>query len=185
MKILITGGVRSGKSRYALERARSLLPNEPKCFIATAEPCDEEMKARILRHQKDRGSDFVTIEEPVHLAEALERAQREFSVIVLDCLTFWLNNLLFRFSANSKRIDFEIQSFLKIVEAVQEKTSLLMITNEAGWGIVGDNPLNRDFIDRLGALNQEVGHLCEEVILVVAGIPNRIKGGIEVAKLDL
>lgn len=175
MKILITGGIRSGKSRYALERARAFSGDQPKCFIATAEPCDEEMKARILRHQSERGSDFITIEEPIYLAEALGRAQQEFSVIVIDCLTFWLNNLLFRFSADQKQIDFEIQSFLKILEAVQEKTSLLMITNEVGWGLVGANPLDRQFVDRLGALNQAIGRLCEEVILVVAGVPNSMK----------
>ena len=193
MKTLITGGVRSGKSRYALERAQAVFPDQPKCFIATAEPCDEEMRARILRHQKDRGNDFVTLEEPIRLAEAVASAEREFSVIVIDCLTFWMNNLLFRFSEDPKQFDFQIQSFLKTLETAQEKTSCLMITNEVGCGLVGANPLDRQFVDRLGVLNQEIGRLCEEVILVVAGVPNSMKarhcfvggqGGIEIVRLD-
>ena len=119
--------------------------------------------------------------------------QRDYDAILIDCLTFWLNNLLFRFSADKKQIDFEIQSFLKILEAVQEKTSLLMITNEVGWGLVGASAPERQFIDRLGVLNQEIGRLCEEVILVVAGVPNSMKarhcfvggqGGIEIVRLD-
>ncbi len=185
MRILITGGIRSGKSRYALDRARSLFPDEPKCFIATAEPCDEEMKGRILRHQKERGNDFATLEAPLHLAEAVAQARQEFPVIVIDCLTFWINNLLFRLSGDPGQIDHQIQSLLKVITDNHEKTSLLMVTNEVGWGIVGDHPLNRNFADRLGAFNQAAGRLCEELILVVAGVPISIRGGIEIAELDL
>ena len=111
MLTLITGGIRSGKSAQALERARSF-PG-PKYFLATAEPLDEEMKLRITRHQAERGLEFLTIEEPVHLSSALKKIPQEQGLILIDCLTLWINNLLFHFENEPARVQNEIESFLE------------------------------------------------------------------------
>ena len=101
-KVLITGGVRSGKSAYALELAREYPP--PRLFLAAAEAADPEMKARIQRHQKERGSDFVTLERPINLIEALQGPEsKRSSVVLVDCLTLWLNNLFHYFSKSASQ----------------------------------------------------------------------------------
>jgi len=99
-KILITGAIRSGKSRFALNSALSYSP--PRIFLATAEALDEEMKTRILCHQKERGTDFVTVEAPVNLIEALQSPEsKKSSIILVDCITLWLNNLFHYFPTSS------------------------------------------------------------------------------------
>ena len=176
---LITGGIRSGKSRYALELAGRY--TRGKCFLATAEVLDEEMKARIAWHRKERGSDFFTWEEPIKLAHAIQQVQTQYDLILVDCLTLWVSNLLSRFLGAPKRIEEEIKSFLEKVNL--RKTDFIFVTNEVGLGLVPDNALSRQFIDRLGSLNQELGRLCDEVILMVSGIPQWMKGGVG-ARLD-
>ena len=180
MKILtlITGGTRSGKSRYALELARERAGDRAKCFLATAEPLDEEMKVRILRHREERGSDFVTVEEPLQLAQTILRVQEQFSLVLVDCLTLWMNNLLSHLS--DEQMEHEVKSFLEVLSL--RKTDLLLVTNETGLGVIPDNVLARRFVDELGDLNRKVAQISDEVILMVSGIPNTIKGGIN-AKL--
>ena len=171
--ILITGGVRSGKSRYALTLAKQW-PKAPKCFIATAEPFDEEMKSRISRHQSERGEDFFTLEEPVQIGKILKKAQSQYAFILIDCLTVWVNNLLFRFPSSPDQIRGEMEAFVEAVKLRQ--TDLCLVTNEIGWGMVPDNPLARRFADQLGVLNQQLSELCDEVILMISGTPLSIKG---------
>lgn len=182
MPTLITGGVRSGKSRHALELARHTSVPGPKYFVATAQPLDEEMKIRIAKHQEERAQDFVTIEEPLYLAKAIETAQRESGLIVVDCLTLWVNNLLYCLADRPDLIQHEIESFLKTV--CSKKAEMIFVTNEVGFGLVSAHALTRLYVDELGNLNQALATVCEEVILMVSGVPIPIKGGVH-ARVDL
>ena len=177
MVTLITGGVRSGKSRYALELAERRAGQ--KSFLATAEALDEEMKVRIARHQAERGGDFSTVEESLYLARAVHEASERTELILIDCLTLWVNNLLFHFQASPDLVTNQIRSFLDAVR--ERKTEMILVTNEVGFGIIPDNVLSRRFLDQLGRMNQELAALADEVILMISGIPQVIKG----ASVDL
>ena len=177
---LITGGIKSGKSSFALDLARERCRGS-KCFIATAEPLDDEMKIKIVRHRQERGDDFRTVEEPLHLAKALEAGQKTDGLILIDCLTLWMNNLLFRFENDPVQIKQEISGF---AEALNRRTrDIMIVTNEIGLGVVPENSLARRFMDQLGILNRRAAVLADEVYFMVSGIPNRIKGA-TVGKLD-
>ena len=169
---LITGGIRSGKSRYALDRARRFT-GAKKCFIATAEALDEEMKLRIARHREERGSDFFTLEEPRDLTGALREAECRHDVVLIDCLNFWISNLLLHFPDTPEQIETEIKSFLQAVRI--HKKDIFLVTNEVGLGLVPDHALARRFVDLLGGLNQALARFADEVILMVAGIPQSLK----------
>jgi adenosylcobinamide kinase/adenosylcobinamide-phosphate guanylyltransferase len=162
--ILIGGGARSGKSRYALEKARAL-PGT-RAFLATAQPFDEEMTARIHLHQSERGPEFATIEEPLDLASAIARP---YAVILVDCLTLWLSNLMFA----DKNIDAETHALLAAAQAFDK--TIIFVTNEVGAGIVPENALARDFRDRAGTLSQRVASIAHEVYYMVFGQPIRVK----------
>jgi adenosylcobinamide kinase/adenosylcobinamide-phosphate guanylyltransferase len=162
--ILVGGGARSGKSRYALEKARAI--EGSRAFVATAEASDEEMAARIRHHREERGEEFATIEEPVELARVI--AEAAFDVLVIDCLTLWLSNLMF---ANR---DCEIEKLEAAARAAQG--TVIFVTNEVGSGIVPtDNALSREFRDRAGILNQRMAAIAQEVYLMVFGVAMRIK----------
>lgn len=177
---LITGGVRSGKSSFALALARERAAGMSKCFLATAEPLDEEMKARILRHRDERGSDFVTVEEPLQLSQTILRVQDQFSLVLVDCLTLWMSNLLLHSPKEPSVMEREVKSFLEVLGS--RKTDFLIVTNETGWGVIPDNAFARRFVDELGGLNRKLVEISDEVILMISGIPSMIKGGIN-AKL--
>jgi len=178
-KVLITGGVRSGKSRFAINAALSY--TAPRVFLATAEPLDDEMHARILRHQAERKDQFLTIEEPVELAEKILRIGFNPSVVVIDCLTLWLGNLFHRFAGNDSAIQNRTARLVEVVGHVQHP--MIMITNEIGLGVIPDQPLGRRFVDALGMLNQELARICHEVVLMSCGIPKILKGDVEHAKV--
>ncbi len=163
--ILIGGGARSGKSRHALEKARSL--EGTRAFVATAQAFDEEMIARIRRHRRDRGDDFVTVEEPIELARAVRQATHD--VLVVDCLTLWLSNIML---ANAD-CDREIDALLDASQSTAR--TVIYVTNEVGAGIVPDNALARDFRDRAGILNQRIAAIASEVYFMVFGQPLRVK----------
>lgn len=167
--LLITGGSRSGKSRMALEKVS---PYRRKIFLATAVATDPEMEGRIERHQKERGPEFLTFEEPLHLAQAIRSQASSADVILVDCLTFWLNNLFYDSPSPQPRID-EVKDFLRVLD--ERPTSLILVTNEINMGVIPNDPLSREFVDRQGWLNQEVARRCDEVILMVAGIPQVLK----------
>jgi adenosylcobinamide kinase / adenosylcobinamide-phosphate guanylyltransferase len=164
--ILIGGGARSGKSRYALEKALSI--DGRRAFVATAEALDEEMTDRIQRHQVDRGENFTTIEEPLDLARVI--ADPTFDAMVVDCLTLWLSNLMFA----NKNCDREIDALIAAAEAAHG--TVIFVTNEVGSGIIPtDNALSRDFRDRAGILNQRIAAISQEVYFMVFGQPLRVK----------
>jgi adenosylcobinamide kinase / adenosylcobinamide-phosphate guanylyltransferase len=162
--ILIGGGARSGKSRFALEKARSI--EGSRAFVATAQPSDEEMTARIQHHREERGEEFTTIEEPIELARVI--AEAKFDVLVIDCLTLWLSNTMF------SEKPCEIDALIKTSQSA-EKT-VIFVTNEVGSGIVPtDNALSREFRDQAGILNQRIAAIAHEVYWMVFGIAQRIK----------
>ncbi len=163
--ILIGGGSRSGKSRYALEKALEV--DGTRAFIATAQAFDEEMAARIQRHREDRDKGFATIEEPIELARTVAKAS--FDVVVVDCLTLWLSNIMLANADCDRKIE-------ELIETSQSATkTVIYVTNEVGSGIVPDNALARDFRDRAGFLNQCVASIAQEVYLMVFGQPLRVK----------
>jgi adenosylcobinamide kinase/adenosylcobinamide-phosphate guanylyltransferase len=164
--ILVGGGARSGKSRYALEKAQAI--EGRRAFIATAQPLDDEMCTRIAIHRQARGENFTTIEEPLDLARVI--ADSTFDAIVVDCLTLWLSNLMLA----NKDCDREITAL--IVAAQAARATVIFVSNEVGSGIVPtDNALSRDFRDRAGILNQRIAAIAQEVYFMVFGQPLRIK----------
>ncbi len=165
----ICGGAKSGKSRFAQNLAESL--PAPRLYVATGEALDEEMSARILRHQQDRGPDWQTREEPLALAGALRGSNGHFGVILVDCLTMWLSNLLTRREAD---LEEEKRQLAEVLPRMQ--TPVIVVTNEVGWGIVPANPLARRFRDVAGTLNQHIASLADVAVLVVSGLPLYLKG---------
>lgn len=166
---LITGGSRSGKSRFAREK---MAPFERKIFLATAVAIDPEMEKRIAKHRKERGGEYLTVEEPLHLAEAIREHAASADAILVDCLTFWLNNLFHHLNSD-EAIQKEIQNFLKLLD--ERPASLVLVTNEINMGVIPPDPLSRRFVDRHGWLNQEVARRSDEVVLMVSGIPQVLK----------
>ncbi len=167
---LITGGARSGKSRHALLLARGH-PGR-RVFLATAEPLDEEMRARIRRHREDRDPSFLTIEEPLDPAKALRSLPRDVEVAVIDCLTVWLGNLMHHCGDEGGEPP-ELRGLLALLAA--PPCDLVIVTNEVGMGIVPGEPLARRFRDLAGRINQEVAKRANVVILMVSGIPIIVK----------
>ena len=167
---LVTGGSRSGKSRYAMELA---LEWERRVFIATAQVTDGEMEERIERHRRERGDLFVTVEEPLDLAGAIGSLPLDTGVALVDCLTVWLGNLFHHLGD----VDLEspqIGAFLEILE--DPPFSLILVTNEVGMGLVPPDALSRRFRDVAGLLNQEVARRAHRVVFTVCGIPMVVKG---------
>ena len=169
---LITGGARSGKSAFALELARKRYSQ--RAFIATATAFDEEMKQRILCHQKERGNTFHTIEEPIGLPRAISACAGRAEVAVVDCLTVWLGNLYHHCDEKESSIGEHVDAFLAGLDTAP--CDLILVTNEVGWGIVPDNRLARAFRDRAGHLNREIAQKAQQVYLMCCGIPLALKG---------
>jgi adenosylcobinamide kinase / adenosylcobinamide-phosphate guanylyltransferase len=169
---LVTGGVRSGKSRFALSYAQSKDGN--KMFIATAVPFDDEMKIRVDNHRRERGELFETVEEPYELAAAITSVDSRYSITVVDCLTVWMGNLFYKYEQNPGQIYTEIDRLVMALSRVQSE--IIIVTNEVGWGIVPENKLAREFRDMNGLLNQKVAAVADNVILSVSGIQINIKG---------
>jgi adenosylcobinamide kinase / adenosylcobinamide-phosphate guanylyltransferase len=165
----VIGGARSGKSAFALGRA-SQLPG-PKVYIATAQPLDAEMDERIDKHRKERGSAWETVEEPIHLGQAVEMVSHTYDVALIDCLTLWLSNLLCA-TMDMERAEAE---FLDQCRALDGNIHLFIVANEVGMGIVPENEMARKFRDVAGRMNQRVAAMADEVFLVAAGIPVKIK----------
>ena len=170
--VLIGGGVRSGKSRFALDYAAKRF--ERRAFIATAQAGDDEMAERIRRHQAARGPDWTTIEEPFDLAGALARNANDYDGLVVDCLTLWLSNVLLSPDHNAAKEIENLQQHLRDWKG----PGLVVVTNEVGCGIVPENALAREYRDLAGELNQTVGRLADEIYWMVFGTPLNVgKGG--------
>jgi adenosylcobinamide kinase/adenosylcobinamide-phosphate guanylyltransferase len=165
--ILFTGGMKSGKSRCAEERALKYSP--PRLYVATGVVIDKEMEERVKKHKKRRMGLFDTVEEPVKLSTLLDR---DYNIIMFDCLTFWYNNLLYYLEKEKDRL-LELEAFVNKLSNI--KKNVILVTNEVGWGIIPENALARKFIDFAGRANQKIQAVCNEVYLVVSGIGVRIK----------
>jgi adenosylcobinamide kinase / adenosylcobinamide-phosphate guanylyltransferase len=169
---LITGGVRSGKSAYALSCTEQC--HDIKAFIATAVPFDNEMAERIKNHQIERGNSFLTIEEPYDLAKAILELNSSIKIAIVDCLTVWLGNLFYKYENDLELINKSIDEFIRCLS--KSHADLYLVTNEVGWGIVPDNKLSRCFRDLNGLMNQKIALLAKIVILCACGIPIKMKG---------
>jgi adenosylcobinamide kinase/adenosylcobinamide-phosphate guanylyltransferase len=169
-KMLVLGGVRSGKSRYAEELARSQA--RAVTLIATAEARDNEMSARIEAHRCHRDPRWDVIEEPLALAAALRTVISPQRLVVVDCLTLWLSNLLCddRDSDAPRR---ETQALLEVLLSLNG--DCILISNEVGFGIIPANALARRFGDEVGLLHQRIAALSHRVVLMVAGLPLTLK----------
>ncbi len=164
--ILITGGARSGKSLIAEARVRSF--GLRATYIATAEPRDSEMAARIADHQARRGEDWVSYAETLDLTRALAVTDGQGPRLI-DCLTLWLTNLMLGGH------DWKTAGRTLVAALPNQSDPVVIVTNEVGAGIVPENALAREFRDAAGLLNQWVAAVADEVILAVAGIPLKVK----------
>ena len=170
---MVLGGTRSGKSRYGLSLA-ARFPG-PRLFVATCEPGDPEMCARIDHHRKERGPEWETREVPLDLTDTIAGLHGNYGVILIDCLTMWLSNLMLREGENKAGIQAGCE--LLVQSLVQSRPPAILISNEVGWGIVPDNLLAREFRDHAGWLHQRLAQIADLVVLVVAGIPLVVKVG--------
>ena len=164
---LVLGGARSGKSRYA-EGLFASLP-APWVYIATAEAGDAEMAARIARHRRERGEGWRTREEPLEIAAALRTEARPGRVVLVDCLTLWLSNLM----RAGRDVEAQISELTDVFPNLGGPAAL--VANEVGAGVVPATPLGRAFRDWQGRLNQQAAVACDAVIVVVAGLPTQLK----------
>jgi adenosylcobinamide kinase/adenosylcobinamide-phosphate guanylyltransferase len=165
--VLALGGARSGKSRYALALAETTA--HERLYLATGSAGDEEMAARIARHKAERGAGWLTLEEPLALCAALEANARATRVMLVDCLTFWLANVMFAGldpHAETRRLCATIATLAGPV---------VFVSNEVGAGLVPETRLGREFRDRQGRLNQDVAEVCDAVVFVAAGLPTLLK----------
>ena len=175
--ILLLGGARAGKSTYALRLAkeREQISGAEVCFIATAQALDEDMAARIAQHRKERPRNWRTIEEAYHIEEAL-RETGETGIVIVDCLTLFVSNWLMRYDVEHhcetlvRRVTAE---FLELARS--RRQTIICVSNETGLGIVPETRLGRIFRDLLGRVNQDFAATADEVDLLVAGLPLRLK----------
>lgn len=165
--ILVLGGARSGKSAFAESLLRH---DENRAYLATATAGDEDMAARIKRHQEDRGDHWRTIEEPIAIVNVLRRETEAGHTVLLDCLTLWLSNLFM--TGRDSRAEIEsLVAFLK-----EKPRPIVLVSNEIGLGLVPETKLGRDFRDAQGRLNQAVAAALPAVVFVAAGLPLYLKG---------
>jgi len=175
--ILITGGARSGKSSHALELAET--KGEKRLFVATCPRLDGEMNERIIRHEEERrGRGWKTLECQTDLPSLFPLQTKEFDVVLIDCLTLWVNNLLYSQAAGEASLnDQSVGDLCRQWLSATEKYdgTVICVTNEVGLGIVPDNALARKYRDLVGTCNQIVGKQAHEVIFVSCGIPFFLK----------
>ncbi len=168
---LVLGGAKSGKSTYALKLAESYPP--PRLFVATAQPFDDEMKEKIRLHRQQRKDRWDTVEEPLEVAAVIKKHSENYGVILLDCITLWISNLMLD-------EDIRFYDFQKILEEllVAIRTSncpVIVVSNEVGMGIVPDTSVGRKFREFAGFANQELAKTMNEVVFCVAGLPLHLK----------
>jgi len=170
---LVLGGVRSGKSHYA----QNLVTGQGRvAFIATAEALDPEMQHRITRHRAERPSSWTTLETPVALEDAILECSGNFDTVLVDCLTLWTSNLMMAEDSNIDRI---FARATRLCEALQQVTSsVVLVSNEVGSGIVPSSDMGRLYRDLLGGVNQRVAAVADNVLLLVAGYPLAVKGSV-------
>ncbi|MBL4906813.1 MAG: bifunctional adenosylcobinamide kinase/adenosylcobinamide-phosphate guanylyltransferase [Sneathiella sp.] len=164
---LVLGGARSGKSAFAEQLA--IESNLTPVYLATGQAFDSEMEKRIAKHQIDRGTHWHTIEEPIELLETLQTESRHDRVILVDCLTLWVSNLMM----SDKNLETEFRSLSASVSTL--KGPIIFVSNEVGQGIVPDNAMAREFRDYAGRLHQLIASTVESVYFVTAGLSQKLK----------
>lgn len=165
--ILITGGARSGKSSYAEKLALSLSPNP--VYLATARIWDEEFRKRVIRHQEIRGPEWTNIEEE----KILSRHSLPDRTVLIDCVTLWCTNFFYDLNADTDRALTDIKAEFDRFTA--QDATFIFVTNEIGMGGTSVNEIQRKFTDMQGWMNQYIAGRADEVILMVSGIPVKIK----------
>ena len=174
MLTLVLGGARSGKSRYA----QALCADRATVYVATARALDDpEMQERINRHRRDRPGSWITLEEPEAVASAVTRARPADAPVIVDCITVWIGNLLWkhRGAAAQTQEQVVLRSVVELIEAGRGRT-LIVVANEVGGGTVPDHPVARAFRDVHGLANQLLAGEAGRVVLLVAGLPLVLKG---------
>ncbi len=173
--ILITGGCRSGKSRYAVERAKQA--SEKSLYVATCQPSDAEMHQRVEKHQRERPSGWDTLENRWDLDQALLEKQNQYDCFLVDCVTMWVSYLLTHGESDAEILE-KTERFITAIETISSVGAgpracpvVIAVTNEVGWGIVPESESGRRFRDLAGMVNQKLAQAADEVILMVAGIP--------------
>jgi adenosylcobinamide kinase/adenosylcobinamide-phosphate guanylyltransferase len=166
--LLVLGGARSGKSRFAQARAEA--EEGALVYIATGQAFDTEMAERIERHRADRGPRWRTVEAPLALAGAIAAEARPGQVVLVDCLTLWASHLML----GEQDIEAETKHLAEAIWAA--RGPLILVSNEVGLGIVPENALARRFRDVAGRINQAVAEIVAEAVFVAAGLPLRLKG---------
>lgn len=170
-RALVLGGARSGKSGFAERLARET--GLSRVYVATAQPFDAEMAARIAQHREDRGAGWITVEAPRDLAAALARADAADRVVLVDCLTLWLTNVMLGEGEGGGDAAAAGDSLLGALPALRAR--VVFVSNELGMGLVPETPLGRRFRDAQGRLNQRVAAACDTVAFVAAGLPLWLK----------
>ncbi|OAN60160.1 bifunctional adenosylcobinamide kinase/adenosylcobinamide-phosphate guanylyltransferase [Sphingomonas sp. TDK1] len=165
--LFVLGGARSGKSRYAQQRAESLTGDL--IYVATAQAFDDEMEDRISRHRADRDARWSTLDVPLDLPAAILANAGPSHVLLVDCLTLWTSNLMFA----ERDLDAETEALATAV--ADAGGPVILVANEVGLGIVPDNALARRFRDAAGRLNQAIAAAADEVQFLAAGLPLRLK----------
>ncbi|CAI3113560.1 Bifunctional adenosylcobalamin biosynthesis protein CobP [Acinetobacter calcoaceticus] len=167
---LILGGARSGKSRLAEQTA--IATQLAVTYVATAQALDPEMQNRIAHHQNQRPAHWSLVEEPLFLAKTLQKIDRPNQIILVDCLTLWLTNLLLLDDQNVQ--EFECEQLLKVLPKLQSE--IILVSNETGLGVVPLGEISRRFVDEAGRLHQALGQIADKVMFCVAGFPMILKG---------
>ncbi|WP_025899660.1 bifunctional adenosylcobinamide kinase/adenosylcobinamide-phosphate guanylyltransferase [Sneathiella glossodoripedis] len=163
----VLGGARSGKSRFAEQLAIDSGLN--KIYVATSQIFDAEMQERVNLHQQSRGGDWITIEEPIDLGKILKTQTGSGNILLIDCLTLWLTNLVLA----ERNIEDAGNS---ICDALQQANGpVILVSNEVGLGIVPENEMARRFRDHAGILHQKIAALADRVYLITAGLPQQLK----------
>jgi len=170
MKSLILGGTKSGKSRFAERMATD--SGKSVIYIATAQPWDDEMRARIAAHQAQRPSHWHTVEAPLHLAQALQTHDAPNHTLLVACLTLWITQLLCH--DNPVLLSQELNAFQALLPTLQ--ANLILVSNETNMGVIPMDALSRRFCDTAGKLHQQLAPVMDSVVLTVAGLPLYVKG---------
>lgn len=173
--IVLLGGARSGKSTFAQQLATKL--GRKILFVATGEPLDDEMQARIEEHKKNRPKSWRTVEAPRHTSRALKEQMSGSDVVLIDCLTLLVSNLLgdkVSYLEAEKKVMAEIKDLVNIMNA--SRASFIIVSNEVGLGLVPDNKLGRTYRDLLGKVNQLIVEHADQVYFMAAGLPLKLKG---------
>lgn len=184
MRTLVLGGARSGKSAYAESLAAAGV--KPVIYIATASAGDVEMRARIDHHRQRRPAHWRTVEEPLALGAQIDQLASPDQLLVIDCLTLWLTNLMFSGAGDYPEVgelalpaqfEREVASFTRALEG--SAGDIVLVSNEIGLGLTPMGAVSRRFMDEQGRMNQAAARLCERAVLMVAGLPLALKGSLD------